>query len=348
MKRGLWLAVAAAAAFVVAPGAGGGAAGGRDDTLWLQQRMDAGGLIYLAPLPDGQCYVTRGLWVSRDDTEIVSNGACLQGAGLGEVRMRSSDGDPIHAEAVFYVSRSSVWDPAPVRVLITGVKIVIPEGIDMFGISILGHQTTVRDVEVSGSPIDALYIGGRANDGYSARVSVTDSRFLGGRRNVVSATGVIDLRLERNVITGGNDTYESNPGRPYGNPAAGIDLEPGGRGSPALGVRIANNRIADNAGPGILLALSTNLGLPVLGSQIEIVGNEIVGNGRKATPPQHGGIVLNGGQDSGGGRLLVEGNLISGNRGAAIAGRPDVNLVIEERNNRVTGAVHLVRMRPPA
>lgn len=347
MRRGLWLAVATAAALVLAPGAGSGAAAARDDTLWLQQRLDAGGRIYLAPLPNGECYVTRGLWVSRDDTEIVSNGACVEGAGPGEVRMRSSDGDPIAAEAVFYVSRSDVWHPAPVRILISGVRVVIPEDVEMYGISINGHLTTVRDVEVSGAPIDALYIGGRANDGYCARVSITDSRFLGGRRNVISATGVIDLRIERNVIAGGTDTYESNPGRPYGNPAAGIDLEPGGRGSPALAVRIANNRIVDNAGPGILLALSTNVGLPVLGSGIEIVGNEIVGNGRKPTPPQHGGIVLNGGQDLGGGRLLVEGNLIAGNRGAAIAGRPDVNLVIEERDNRVTGAVHLSRMRPP-
>jgi hypothetical protein len=345
--RGLWLAVATAVALAAAPGAGGEANAGRDDTVWLQQRLDAGGRVYLAPLPGGECYATRGLWVSRDDTEIFSNGACLVGLGLGERRLNSTDGDPIHAEAVFYVSRSSVYEPAPVRISISGVKITIPDGVAMYGISILGHQSMVRDVEISGAPIDAIYVGGRGNDGFAARVSVTDSRLLAGRRNVISATGAIDLRIERNVISGGSDTYESNPGRPYGNPAAGIDLEPGGRGSPALGVRIAGNRITGNAGPGILLALSTNLGLPVLGSQIEIVGNEIVGNGLRATPPQQGGIVVNGGQDSGGGRLLVADNVIRGNRGGALVGRPDVNLVIEERGNTLTGAVHLERARNP-
>jgi len=82
--------------------------------------------------------------------------------------------------------------------------------------------------------------------------------------------------------------------------------------------------------------LSTNQGLPVLGSQVEIVGNQILRNGRKSTPPQHGGIVVNGGQDSGGGRLLVERNVINGNRGAAIQGRADVSLV-EERENVLDG-----------
>lgn len=85
----------------------------------------------------------------------------------------------------------------------------------------------------------------------------------------------------------------------------------------------------------------------MLGSQIAIVGNEIVGNGRKPTPPQHGGIVVNGGQDAGGGRLLVEDNVIGGNRGGAIVGRADVNLVIEERGNRMTGGVFLRRLRNP-
>jgi hypothetical protein len=347
MRGRLWLAVATAAALVAAPSAGGEAAPVRDDTVWLQQRLDAGGRVVIPALPEGECYRTRGLWVSRDATEIVSNGACIVGTAPGQQRMRSTDGDPIRAEAVFYISRSSPFEPVPVRVLITGVRIQVPDGVELYGIMILGHQVAVRNVEVSGAPKDALYVGGRGNDGFAARVSVTDSRFLGGRRNVISATGVIDLRLEHNVISGGTDTWESNPGRPYGNPAAGIDVEPGQRGAPALTLRIAENRIIDNAGPGILLALSTNSGLPVLGSQIEIVGNEIRGNGRKATPPQHGGIVINGGQDAGGGRLLVADNVIAENRGGALVGRPDVNLVIEERGNRLLGGVFLERARIP-
>jgi hypothetical protein len=253
------------------------------------------------------------------------------------VRLRSADGDPIAAEAVLYVSRSRPLDPTPVRITISGLVIDVPERADLYGISILGHLVNVQNVEVTGAPIDALYVGGRANEGFAARVSVTGSRLRGGRRNVVSVVGGIDVRIVGNEITGGTDTYPSAPGRRWGNPAAGIDVEPGGRGAPTLGVRIADNLIADNAGPGILLALSTNLGLPVLGSQIEIVGNRIVRNGRKATPPQHGGIVLNGGQDTGGGRVLVERNVISDNRGAALQGRADVNLVIDERDNDLRG-----------
>jgi hypothetical protein len=323
----------------------------RDDTGWLQAKLDAGGTLVLPRLPNDECYATRGLWVSRDDTKIISDGACIVGLGLGEVRLRSSDGDPIAAEAVFYVSRTSPWHPAPVRVSISGVRIRVPEGVDLYGISVMAHQVSIHSVEVSGAPIDALYLGGRANDGFAGRVSVTDSRLLGGRRNVISLVGGIDVRIVGNEIRGADDSYFTGGGRYWGNPAAGIDVEPGGRGAPTLGVRIADNVITANAGPGILLALSTNDGLPVIGSQIEIVGNRIVANGTKATPPQHGGIVLNGGQDAGGGRVIVERNVIGGNRGAAIQGRVDVNLVIEERDNELSGnaggAYALERLRRP-
>jgi Right handed beta helix region len=291
----------------------------------------------LPRLPNGECYATRGLWVSRDDTRIVSDGACIRGLGPGEVRLRSADGDAISAEAIFYLSRSRALAPTPVRITISGLRIEIPEGVDLYGISVLAHQVTVQNVEVTGTPIDAVYIGGRANDGFASRVLISDSRLRGGRRNVVSIVGAIDVRILGNEISGGSDTYPSAPGRPWGNPAAGIDIEPGGRGAPTLGVRIADNLIADNAGPGILLALSTNEGLPVLGSQIEIVGNRILRNGLKATPPQHGGIVFNGGQDGGGGRVAVERNVIRGNRGAALQGRADVTLVIDERDNDIGG-----------
>lgn len=291
------------------------------------------------------------MWVTRDDTRIVSDGACVRGIGPGEVRIRSTDGDPIAAEAVFYISRTNFLEPAPVRVTISGVRIDVPEPAELYGVAVLGHQVTVQNVEVTGAPIDAVYVGGRANDGFAARVVIADSRLRGGRRNVVSVVGGVDVRIVGNEITGGSDTYPTAPGRRFGNPAAGIDVEPGGRGAPTLGVRIADNLIADNAGPGILLALSTNQGLPVLGSQIEIVGNQILRNGRKATPPQLGGIVFNGGQDGGGGRVVVERNVIADNGGAALQGRADVNLVIEAKDNDVRanggGAYAVERVRRP-
>ena len=325
---------------------GGEAAAARDDTAWLQAKLDAGGTLVLPKLPNGECYVTRGLWVGRDDTRIVSDGACIVGTGHGEVRAKSNDGDPIAAEAVFYVSRWNAWDPAPARISISGLRIEVPAASNLYGISILGHLVDVRGVEVTGAPVDALYIGGRGNDNYAARVNVSDSRFVGGRRNVVSIVGAIDVTFERNVVTGGTDTYEVAPGRAWGNPAAGIDVEPGGRGTPILGLRIRDNEIVENAGPGILVACTNHHGLPVLADGIEIVGNKILRNGTRATPPQHGGIVFNGGQDAGGGRVLVEGNDIAGNRHAAISVRWDVNLTIEQRNNRILGAVRFQRTVP--
>ncbi len=345
VRRMVVCGVAAMAMALIGDGLEAGAAG-RDDTAWLQAKLDAGGTLVLPRLAGGECYATRGLWVSRDDTRIVSpDGACVVGIGPGEVRMRSTDGDPIAAEAIFYVSRMSVFAPAPARIAIEGLRLQVPETAELYGLSILGHEVTVRNVEVTGAPIDALYVGGRANDGFAARVSVTDSRFLAGRRNVVSVVGGIGVSLERNVISGGTDTYPSN-GHPWGNPAAGIDVEPGGRGAPILGLRIADNEIVDNAGPGILVALSNHQGLPVLADGIEIAGNRILRNGTKPTPPQHGGIVFNGGQDTGGGHVLLEQNVITGNRDAALLVRWDVNLAIEQRGNRLEGRVLVQRHVP--
>jgi hypothetical protein len=86
----------------------------RDDTAWLQRRLDrAGGTIFLPKLPNVECYATRGLWVSRDGTTITSDGACIVSLGPGPVRLHSIDGDPIAASAVFFVNRSTPSKPAP-------------------------------------------------------------------------------------------------------------------------------------------------------------------------------------------------------------------------------------------
>ncbi|HEX6699326.1 MAG TPA: hypothetical protein VF101_01195 [Gaiellaceae bacterium] len=107
---------------------------GRDDTAWLQARLDAGGgRISLPKLPGGQCYATRGLWVSHDDTQIVSNGACITALGPGPVRLTSQDGDPVAADAVFFVNKSRQLDPAPVHIAISGLRVVVPRETGMFG-----------------------------------------------------------------------------------------------------------------------------------------------------------------------------------------------------------------------
>jgi hypothetical protein len=122
---------------------------------------------------------------------------------------------------------------------------------------------------------------------------------------------VIGLRIEGNTIEGVRDD-------PSGQPAAGIDVEPSARYQPTLGVRIAGNRIVDNAGPGILLELEPNEGPAIVATALEISGNTIVRNSLGRTPPKRGGIVLAGGEDGGNGTLVLKDNVIRGNGGPGI------------------------------
>jgi hypothetical protein len=284
-----------------------------DDTAWLQARLDrSSGTIFLPKLPGGACYRTRGLWVSHDGTTIDSDGACVVSLGLGPVRLRSTDGDPIAASAVFFVNRSRAKAPAPVNVTIRNLRIVVPEGQSMFGVAVFAHQVTLSHLEIGGAPKDDITISGRANgNSYAAGVSVLDSVLSGAGRNAISATSVIGLRIERNTIQGVRDA-------PPGQPAAGIDLEPDARDCPALDVHIVGNRIQDNAGPGILVELEPNEGPAVLATNIEIRSNTILRNARKLTPPKRAGIVLAGGQDGGAGTLLLRDNVIRDNGGPGI------------------------------
>ena len=103
-----------------------------------------------------------------------------------------------------------------------------------------------------------------------------------------------------------------------------------------LGLVVAHNVISDNAGPGILFALTSSTGLPLNADRYSVVGNRILRNG-KSDRAEHGGIVFYGGQDGGGGRVLVERNVIRGNRGAGLQGRGDVNLVVVARRNDLKG-----------
>jgi hypothetical protein len=285
----------------------------RDDTAWLQARLDRrGGTIFLPKLPNNECYATRGLWVSRDDTTITSDGACIVSLGLGPARLRSIDGDPIAASAVFFVNRSRRTQPAPIRVTISNLRIIVPAGQSMYGIAVNGHQITLSRLDIGGAPKDDVTISGRANgNSYAGRISILDSTLSGASRNAISATAVIGLTIEGNIIQGVTDS-------PPGQPAAGIDVEPDDRGAPAYAVRIVRNTIQDNAGPGILLELEPNDGPAVLATLLDISGNTIVRNSRKHTPPKRAGIVIAGGQDGGDGELLLENNVIRDNGGPGI------------------------------
>jgi hypothetical protein len=303
----------------------------RDDTGWLQARLDrAGGTIFLPKLPGGECYATRGLWVSRDDTTINSDGACIVSLGLGPVRLRSSDGDPIAASAVFFVNRSSAKKPAPIRMAISNLRIVVPAGQSMYGVAVFGHQVTLSKLEISGAPKDNITISGRGNgNGYAGKIAVLDSRLSGASRNAISATAVIGLRIEGNIIDGVRDS-------PPGQPAAGIDIEPDDRGQPALDVLIVGNTIQDNAGPGILLELEPNEGPAVVATGLEIRANNILRNSARRTPPKRAGIVLAGGQDGVPGTLVLRDNVIRSNGGPGIL-QSRLRLVVDSAGNDVSG-----------
>jgi hypothetical protein len=284
-----------------------------DDTAWLQARLDrGGGTIFLPKLRGGACYATRGLWLSHDHTTITSDGACIVSLGLGPVRLRSGDGDPIGASAVFFINRSSPKKPAPVDVTISNLTIVVPPGQGLDGVGVFGHQVTLSHLDIGGEPRDDVTISGRTNgNSFAGDVSILDSTLSGAGRNAVSADSVIGLRIEGNTIEGVRDD-------PSGQPAAGIDVEPSARYQPTLGVRIAGNRIVDNAGPGILLELEPNEGPAIVATALEISGNMIVRNSLGRTPPKRGGIVLAGGEDGGNGTLVLKDNVIRGNGGPGI------------------------------
>jgi hypothetical protein len=311
-----------------APTAGGAE---RDDTAWLQARLDrSAGTIFLPKLPNDSCYATRGLWVSHDRTTITSDGACIVSLGLGPVRLHSIDGDPIAASAVFFVNRSKPSKPAPVRVTISNLKIVVPDGQSMYGVAVFGHQITLSHLDIGGAPKDDVTISGRANgNSYAGSVSILDSTLSGASRNAISATAVIGLHIERNTIVGVRDS-------PPGQPAAGIDIEPDDRGQPALDVHIVRNTIRGNAGPGVMLELESNDGPAVVATNLEISGNTIVENALKRSPPKRAGIVLAGGQDGGQGTLVLKDNTVRGNGGPGILGSR-LRLLVQASGNDLGG-----------
>ena len=301
------------------------AAAGKDDTAWLQKRLDAGGgTIFLPALDGGRCYATHGLWVSHDDTQIESDGACVVSLGPGPVRLRSTDGDPIASNAVFFVNRTPLG-AAPADVGVSGLHIVVPAHQGMYGVLVAGHDVTLQGLTISGSPIDDVTIGGRANgDGFVGNVAVLDSTLQDAQRNAISVSGTIGLRIDGNTIEGVQDT----PGQP----GAGIDVEPDDRAQPTLDVEVSGNTIRDAAGPGVLFSLEPNTGPSILASTIAITDNTIE---RVATRPfsyTRGAIVITGRDDGGSGTVAVTGNTLLDNGGDPIL-LQSTNLAVTQSAN---------------
>jgi hypothetical protein len=241
---------------------------------WLQRRLDErGGRIFLPRLSGGRCYRSHGLWVSRSDTTIVSNGACLDLERAGAVRLRSADGDPIAASAAFFISRSRPDARPPAHITIAGLRIhVAPGGID--GIDVYARDVRISGVRIDGEPFDDLYIGGRTNlIDYSRTVSVTGSTLLGADRNVISITAAVDVRIRGNTIAGAGGAIG-----PPADPGDGIDVEPNAVTDPILELRIAENRIVGNEHQAVAVRLRPH-GRPCLrAGGIRVVGNLIAGN----------------------------------------------------------------------
>jgi hypothetical protein len=304
------------------------ATGGRDDTKSLQSKLDKGGSIVLKRLARGACYQTKGLWVSKSGTTIdTPNGACVQYLGPGPVRLTSDDGDPIPADAIFYVNRSSRSSSLPKHITISNLKLIVPAGKDGYGVVAAGSDVTLDRLKIQGSPIDAVQVTPRANGrGYAGPVAITNGKFIASRRNGVSVVGAIGVTIDSNTISGSGNPTALGPLGPQlvstTGPWAGIDVEPNVFTYPIRSVTISRNAIVDNGGAGVLLALSTNAGLPLVADQLTVTENTISRNAKSYGPFLRGGICLQGGQADGLGRLTVTSNTITNNGGYGLCKHP--------------------------
>ena len=274
----------------------------------LQARLDrGGGRVFLPRLAGGRCYTTRGLWVSHSGTHITSDGACLRVVAPGTVRLHSSDGDAIAATAAFFVSRSSPRAPPPSDVVISGLRIIVAPGAGD-GIDVYGDHVRITGVEIEGSPLDGIYIGGRTSPSGRARyVAVTHSVVQRAARNAVSVTSAVHVQITGNVLAGAAGVA---------GPGAGVDVEPNAPSNPIFDVSIVDNFIVGNAGSGVELALHSNTGLPLRASRISIASDLIVGN---ALLRSNGGVLIAGGQLDGRGRVSIVGNRFESNGGPAVS-----------------------------
>src|SRR4051812_36397643 len=180
--RGRWFVTTLVVlAFLGAGSSAGGAV--RDDTDALQAKLDAGGAVFLPKLPDGRCYATRGLWVSRDDTTITSDGACIVALGLGTARLDPTAKRPHYANAVFFVNHSTERSPVPARVSISGVRITVPKAKHMHGIAVIAHEVTLTRLTIDGAPLNDVLVGGgvAGAGGPIERIAVTDSTLRGAQ-----------------------------------------------------------------------------------------------------------------------------------------------------------------------
>lgn len=307
------MAICAVAALVIALAPGRATADGQEDTAWLQAMLDEGGKIFLPKLPDGRCYRTRGLWVTRSGTRIASDGACIVYLGAGPVRLTSSDRDPIAANAIFVVNRGSRRVAPPRRVAISDLTLIVPIGTDGYGAIVAGNGVALVHLDVEGVPLDGISITGRSNGlGYAGPVTIRNSVIRGAQRNGISVINAVGVTIAWNEISGVGTIGMTNPEL---GPWAGIDVEPDETSQRIKRLAIRHNTISDNAGAGVMLALVTRNGWPGIADQITLSENTITRNGVLSGGYLRGGVCLQGGQSDGLGSLSLIGNEIAGNGG---------------------------------
>jgi parallel beta helix pectate lyase-like protein len=340
VERGLRTALAALAALAFLAVTGNalaaarddqpnGSSGSRNDTKTLQSKLDKGGKIVLKKLSGGTCYRTKGLWVSKSNTTITTNdGACIQYLGPGPVRLTSDDGDPIPADAIFFVNRSSRSNSLPQQITISRLKLIVPAGAnDGYGVVVAGSDVTLDRLKIQGAPVDAVQVTPRANGrGWAGPVTITNGKFIASRRNGISVVGAIGVTIDSNTISGAGNPAALGPLGPAlvatTGPWAGIDVEPNVFSYPIRSVTISRNTIVGNGGSGVLLALSTNEALPTVADEITVTENTITDNAKSYGPFLRGGICLQGGQADGLGRLTVTTNTITDNGGYGLCKHP--------------------------
>ncbi len=290
-----------------------GSLASRDDTAWLQGQLDRGGKIFLPKLPNGDCYQTRGLWVSHSGTRIGSSGACIVYRGPGPVRLHSTDGDPMPSNAIFFINRDSQHGVPPRSVVISDLQLIVPIGTEGYGVIAAGLQVTLANLAIDGVPVDGVMVTGRGNGrGYAGIVKIRNTIIRGAQRNGISVVSASDVTIDGNTISGVGLIGMTNPER---GPWAGIDVEPDHATYPIRRVRITRNTISGNAGAGVLLTLDTGTGRPEVADQIALSGNAITFNGVLQGPWIRGGVCLQGGQSDGRGSLRLVANEIAGNGG---------------------------------
>jgi hypothetical protein len=351
VERGLRKAAAAAAVFAFLGLTGQAFAADnpqqqRDDTKALQRQLDRGGTITLKALKKGRCYQTKGLWVSKNNTTITTrDGACVQYLGPGPVRLRSDDGDPIPADAIFFVNRRSNSGQLPQHITISNLKLIVPQGgKDGYGVVVAGSDVTLNGLNIQGSPMDAVQVTPRANGrGWAGPVTIMNGRFLAARRNGISVVGAIGVTIDSNVISGAGNPASLGPLGPQlisvTGPWAGIDVEPNIFTYPIRTVMISNNTITNNGGAGVLFALSTNESLPTVADDLTLTGNTITDNAHSNGPFLRGGVCLQGGQKDGQGHLAVTNNTVTNNGGYGFCKHPfdGYNLLLTVLGNVFSG-----------